>query len=167
MEHLCGSSFLHGFGDLFTHLFSHFVAHVSLQKVQVGQLLDEVFQDDTVSVLMCFQCVCKEISYSGFDKFGQHMQKGNICYRDDRRREVLQIIAGDPNGAAEEAWSYNMCAKRYKDHFGQAVATDPDMDDSSFEWFRNVKRQGGVERILCCPEDVMRTSSCRHGDTLV
>ena len=129
--------------------------------------VDEVFRDDTVSVLMCFQCACKEISYSGFDKFGQRMQKGNICYRDDRRREVLQIIAGDPNGAAEEAWSYNMCAKRYKDHFGQAVATDPDMDDSSFEWFRNVKRQGGVERILCCPEDVMRTSSCRHGDTFV
>ena len=60
-----------------------------------------------------------------------------------------------------------MSAKRFKDHTGQAAATDPDMSDASFEWFRNVKRQGGVERILCCPEDVTRASRCRHSETFV
>ena len=60
-----------------------------------------------------------------------------------------------------------MSAKRFKDHFGVAVADDPGMAEGSFEWFRNVKRDGGIERVLCCPEDVSRTSKCRHGETFV
>ena len=61
-----------------------------------------------------------------------------------------------------------MSAKRYKDHFGEAVAADPGMAEGSFEWFRNVQRGPGVvERILCCPEDVSRTSKCKHADSFV
>ena len=57
--------------------------------------ISEVFTDDSVQVLMCFLCACKELSHSGFDKFGRPMQKGNICFRKDTQA-TLRIIRGDP-----------------------------------------------------------------------
>ena len=91
------------------------------------QHVGEVITSDSVQVLMCFMCACMELSINGYNKFGQGMQKGNICFRTDMKKAVLQIIAGDSDEAAEESWKYNMSAKHYKDHFGQAVASDPDM----------------------------------------
>ena len=41
------------------------------------------------------------------------------------------------------------------------------MAEGPFEWFRSVRRVGCIEGILCCPEDVVRTSRCRHGETFV
>ena len=125
----------------------------------------EVFRDDNVQVLMCFMCACKEVAHTGHNKFGEEVEKGNICYRRGNKKTLLQIIAGD--GVAEEAWQFNMSAKKFKDRFGQAVSVDPGMQDESWEWFRNVRRRSGVDRILCCPEDVVRSAKCRHGDTFV
>ena len=127
----------------------------------------EVLRDDNVQVLMCFMCACKELSHSGFDKFGRPQQKGNICYRRGTTNALINILRGDADPKAEEAWTFNMSAKRFKDRFGDAVAEDPGMSDSCFEWFRNVRRSGKVERVLCCPEDVVRTSKCRHDETFI
>ena len=41
----------------------------------------QVFRDDNVHVLMCFMCACKEVAHTGYDKFGDNIQTGNICYR--------------------------------------------------------------------------------------
>ena len=38
--------------------------------------VSEVFTDDSVQVLMCFMCACKELSHAGYDKFGNDMQNG-------------------------------------------------------------------------------------------
>ena len=89
----------------------------------------EVLSNDEhcIEVLMCFQCACKELAHYGYNKFGHGMQKGAICYRDNKKA-ILDIIAGESDDAVEKAWDSNMSAKRYKDHFGKAVASDPDMD---------------------------------------
>ena len=122
----------------------------------------EVFNDDNVRVLMCFMCACKELSHQGYDKFGDLVQKGNICYRWAHKPTILQTIGGDRDEAAREAWSFNLSAKRFKDTFGAVVAADPGMEENSWEWFRNVERSGRVDRILCCPEDVVRSKKCHH-----
>ena len=127
----------------------------------------EVFREDNIQVLMCFMCACKEVAHAGFDKFGEQLEKGNICYRTENKAAVLRIIAGDKDTSADEAWQFNMSAKRFKDTFGQAVSMDPDMRDGSSEWFRNVRRRGRVDRVLCCPEDVCRSTRCRHPDNFV
>ena len=129
----------------------------------------EVFREDNVEVLMCFVCACKEVSHQGFDKFGRPAHKGNIRHRKDAKykKVLLQIIAGDSDAASEASWNANLSAKRFKDHFGEAVAVDPGMQDGSWEWFRNVRRRGGVHRVLCCPEDVRRSATCRHADHFV
>ena len=131
---------------------------------RVMQHVSEVFTNDTVQVLMCFICACKELAHSGYDKFGKGLEKGNICYRRGNKKALLSILQGDP---ANDAWEYNMSSKRFKDRFGRTVASDPDMAESSFEWFRKVKRKSGVERILCCPEDVRKTEKCKHDDISV
>ena len=69
-------------------------------------------------------------------------------------------MEGDHDEAAREAWNFNLSAKRFKDTFGAVVATDPGMQEDSWEWFRNVVRDGRVDRILCCPEDVV--TKCNH-----
>ena len=71
---------------------------------------------------------------------------------------ILNILHGDADDSAQEAWTYNLSAKRFKDTFGEAVASDPGMEDSSHEWFRNIRRRGRVDRVLCRPEDVGQTS---------
>ena len=124
-----------------------------------------MFTYGVVHVLMCCLCACKKLSYSGYDKFGGRMQKGDICYRRNKVG-LLKVIRGDTGGTAKKAWDYNLSAKRYKDHFGEAVAADPGMSDSSHEWFRNVVRGKRVDRVLCCPEDIARTSRCRHDETI-
>ena len=135
----------------------------------------EVFKEDNIEVLMCFVCVCREVAYRGYNKFGRRTQKGNISYRQasqgDRTKKaaLLQILAGDHvDAAAADAWACNLSAKRFKDHFGEAVSMDPGMQDGCWEWFRKVRRRDNSEhRILCCPEDVRKSASCRHADHFV
>ena len=67
--------------------------------------VSEVFTNDSVQVLMCFMCACKELSHAGYDKFGNAIQKGEICYRRNNTKALLQIIRGDPNSASDEAWN--------------------------------------------------------------
>ena len=61
----------------------------------------QVFRNDNVHVLMCFLCACKEVAHTGYDKFGEAVQKGNICYRRTSKHTILQIIRGDSDEAAE------------------------------------------------------------------
>ena len=126
----------------------------------------EVFREDNVHVLMCFLCACKEISHTGYDKFGKAVQKGNICYR-SHKEHLRQIIIGDQDRQAAEAWQFNLSAKRLKDKFGQAVSTDPIMQSDCFHWQRKVRRRGTVEHVLCCPEDVIPSTKCRHDETYI
>ena len=100
------------------------------------------FREDSVATLMCFVFSCKELAITGYDMFGEQVQKGKILYRTNKA-QVLHIIAGDVDEAAEESWRFNMSAKYYKDRFGAAVARDPGMQTDSTEWFRHVRRQGG------------------------
>ena len=46
----------------------------------------QVFKNDNVHVLMCFMCACKEIAHAGFNKSGEGVEKGNICYRRDKKK---------------------------------------------------------------------------------
>ena len=80
---------------------------------------------------------------------------------------LRDILCGDSNTASKKAWEVNLSAKRFKDQFGDAVATDPGMQEGCFEWIRKVKRASGVDRVLCCPEDVLRSSRCKHDDETV
>ena len=93
----------------------------------------EVFREDNVQVLMRFVCARKEVAHAGFDKFGEQREKGDICYRIHNMAAALRIIAGDKDSSADEAWQFNMSAKRFKDTFGQAVSMDTDMQDGSSE----------------------------------
>mgnify|MGYP005676530665 CR=1 FL=1 len=129
--------------------------------------VQQVFREDNIQVLMCFLCACKEIAYDGYDKFGSPVRKGNIAFRSNK--DILhQILCGNKEDSnAEEAWEYNLSAKRFKNRFGSAVSTDPGMQNDSFEWFRRVRRHGGYESILCCPEDVQTSKQCSHNSTSV
>ena len=126
----------------------------------------EVFREDNIRARMCFACACKEAQHKGANKFGHKVETDNMCYRADNEAAALRIIAGDKKGGvdpdAEEAWQFNMSEKRFKDRFGQAVSTDPNMKDSSTEWFREVRRRRGVDRVLCCPEDLYPSWECHH-----
>ena len=133
---------------------------------RVMRHVSEVFREDNIKVLMCFSCACREMLCNGYDKFGKKFQKGNISMRSDPK-EFGKILCGDEDDAAKTAWSANLSAKRFKFQYGKAVATDPGMQDDCFEWIRKVRRNGQVESILCCPEDVERTSKCRHDATFV
>jgi hypothetical protein len=128
--------------------------------------VSEVFGEDNVKVLMCFSCACKEIAYSGYDKFGFPVQKGKIAMRRNRK-QLQKILGGDEDEAARTAWDANLSAKRFKSLYGDAVATDPGMQADSFEWIRKVRRAGGVDTILCCPEDVEMSRACKHDFSFV
>ena len=128
--------------------------------------VSEVFREDNAMVLMCFSCACKEIAYTGYDKFGNSIQKGNICMRQDPQA-LKQILCSDADEASRQTWSSNFSAKRFKSLYGKAVATDPGMQDDCFEWVRKVSRNGTVDTMLCCPEDVEMTSKCKHDVSFV
>ena len=52
----------------------------------------EVFREDRAATLMCFVCSCKELSITGYNMFGEQVQKGNMSYRTNKA-QVLHIIA--------------------------------------------------------------------------
>ena len=128
------------------------------------QHLGEVFYEDNVSTLMCFICGCKHIRHSGFDKRGHEVRKGNIDYRPDMHRTLERMFC-DPDW--ETSWRHNFSYKSFRDRFGDAVASDPGMQDGSYEWKRNIQRNGSLEEMLCCPEDVKPGPKCRHDENTV
>ena len=131
---------------------------ISTDRRSLSQL-GEVFYEKNVETLMCFICSCKHIHHTGFDKFGRSYPKGTISYHTD----VKDMFSEKTNG---ESWTYNLSAKRFKDTFGNAVATDPFLQDDVFEWKRKVLDKNNDEAI-CCPEDVEKSVKCRHDDDTV
>ena len=128
--------------------------------------ISQVFREDNVKVLMCFSCACKELAYVGNDSFGNVIEKGMISMRANHK-QLRNIICGDEDEKGCEAWEANLSAKRFKAQFGEAVATDPGMQEGCFEWIRRVRRRSGIDTILCCPEDVKATARCQHDVSFV
>ena len=128
--------------------------------------LKEVFYEENVTVTMCFVCGCKHIQHRGFDKFGLRQEKGTIAYRDHGDFEaVMKSILGDDS--YRDFWDSNLSAKRFKATFGEAVQSDPFLqeDEFRFEWKRRVF--GRDDEAFCCPEDVLRGGACQHDDNTV
>ena len=65
-------------------------------------------------------------------------------------------------GSEDDAWKYNLSGKFYKDRFGNATETAPDLRHGCMEWKRKVHCKGDIEELICCPEDVTPTSKCKH-----
>ena len=126
--------------------------------------LGEVFREENITTLMCFVCGCKHLRHNGSDKFGTKIRKGTIDFRDDVHDLVNKMFTHEDYN---HFWEYNLSMKRFKDRFGEAVKCDPGLQSQSFEWKRKIYRQGVWEEALCCPEDVQRGPSCRHGDEVV
>ena len=117
-----------------------------------------------MKVSMCFVCGCKHIQHKGFDKFGLPQEKGTIAYRDHGEFEaVMQRILSDDS--YREFWDYNLSVKRFKATFGEAVQSDPFLQEGGFEWKRRVF--GRDDEAFCCPEDVLRGAACQHDDETV
>ena len=91
--------------------------------------LGEVFYEDNVTALICFVCGCKHLRHDGYDKFGKPMRKGTIDYRSDMHRTLKKIFESDDY---ETSWRYNFSYKYFKDRFGDAVASDPDLHDGVY-----------------------------------
>ena len=111
---------------------------------------------------MCFICSCKYVFHEGVDKFGRPADKGQISY--NRNSNLLHRIL---TAHDTESWKYNLGAKFYKDRFGKATATAPDLQPGSWEWKRKVVCTECDEEILCCPGDVVRTNHYRHENEYV
>ena len=65
----------------------------------------------------------------------------------------------------EDSRKYNLSFKYFKNRFGDAVKSDPHLQEGVFEWRRKVA--GSTEEVLCCPEDVLRGARCTHDDLTV
>jgi len=132
------------------------------------QHVGEVLREDSVSVLMCFICACKHIRHRGYDLFGRPIEKGKIyCPTNDK---VLRgLLHGSEEESTEQSFEYNLsCDFWKKRRLHEAVEMDPFFpDEETFEWSRRVTRHDVQKTMLCCPEDVRRSSRCKHEDTEV
>ena len=126
--------------------------------------LGETFKEDSVKTLMCYVCSCKKMCHEGFGKFGARQQKGDISYRDDEKLLRDKLLTHKDKSPA---WQHNCSLKRFKTQFGDAVRTDPHMNENSYEWKRKVNDHGEVAEAMCCPEDVQKSPQCTHDDTFV
>ena len=124
--------------------------------------LGEVFFEENVEVLMCFICGCKHVHHKGFDKFGVPVQKGTIAYRSDVDVILRRILCGSSH---KQSWDYNLSWKRFKATFGEAVQRDTFLREGVFEWKRRVLERN--DEAVCCPEDVLQTTTCQHGEDTV
>ena len=122
----------------------------------------EVFREEEVKTLMCYVCACKHIAHEGVNKFGEPRQKGNIAMR--RLGSSHRHLLAD---SGSTSWKYNLSAKYYKDRFGKATASALDLQAGCMEWKRHVQCKRGTEEVLCCPEDVMKSNACTHGEDMV
>ena len=145
--------------------YHNFHRHESLSVIRrCLHQLAEVFREDNVSSLICFICGCKHVCCEGFDKFGATAHKGTIRFRTNTQG-ILQSILGE--GKDKFLRMHNLSSKRFKDHFGDAVKTDPFLQQGLFEWQRSVHGSKTGDEAFCCPEDVARSASCKHDDHTV
>ena len=99
--------------------------------------IGEIFFETNMEVLMCFVCGGKHMKHSGCDKFGNLKEKGDLSIRTGQR-ELEKILIGRQTSSDETAWDYNMSYKFFKDRFGAAVQSDPELQRNSPEWFRKI-----------------------------
>ena len=118
--------------------------------------IGEVFHEENIQTLVCFICGCKHVCHEGVDKFGKPQQKGTISVRRHVHLQKLLQSVGAGSG------KYNHSFTFYKDRFGKATAAAPDLQDGCMEWKKLVSSKQGDDEVLCCPEDVCRTSLCQH-----
>ena len=129
--------------------------------------LGETFYEDNIKCLMCFVCGCKHLYHRGFNKFGDSVDKGEINYHDDSDHVLELLLHGGKRDLMKNAWTFNMSRKRFKTHFGDAVCTDASFAKETWEWKRRTNRNGEIEEVMCNPEDVMRSMSCKHDENTV
>ena len=83
--------------------------------------------------------------------FGVRSQKATIDGRTDVRG-ILQRILGETK--EKFLWTHNLSSKRFKDHFGKAVESDPFLQQGLCEWHQNVANNKDGDQAFCCLEDV-------------
>ena len=120
------------------------------------QHVGEVFYEDNVLTLICFMCNCKHLAHIGCNKFGEPQRKGRISMRTKMASKLQE---------QKTSWSYNSSYKRFRNTFGDAVSTDPHLQEGSWEWKRRLQGRDENSDMLCSPEDVRRSATCRHPDT--
>ena len=131
--------------------------------MQFGGRTAQVFCEEQVQTYLCFICACKHVAHEGVDKFGKPCGKGTIAMR--RLGSQLKHLLAESHTTA---WQQNLSAKYYQERFGEATAMAPDLQGGSLEWKRKVRTtEGSEELLLCCPEDVTKSSSCRHSEEWV
>ena len=126
--------------------------------------MQEVLHPDNCKTLMCFICNSKHMYYRGIDKFGEEYHAGRIDYRNNVKDRVhLRNIFADAHSDSS-FYAKNLCAKRFRRNYGDAVEKDPLLFKSgSTEWQRNVFNGRKIcGEVLCNPEDVMASSRCQH-----
>ena len=120
------------------------------------QSVGEVFNKNHVSVMICFICGCKHVQYAGYDMFGKATNKGKISQVCDSRW-LTKLFSEDGKPTSILSLS------TFQDLYGEAVASDPFLQNGSSEWVRRVHSSG--EFLMCCPEDVQLSSKCKHPNT--
>lgn len=129
--------------------------------------LGETFEENNIKCLMCFVCGCKYLYHQGFNKFGDPINKGDIDYHEDIDRVLSRLLHGDKKHSLQQAFSFNLSRKRFKDRFGEAVRTDDSFANDTWEWKRITHHNGEDEEVMCNPEDVLRSTLCLHDDHIV
>ena len=119
------------------------------------QSVGEVFNKDHISVLICCMCGCKHVHYSGYDMFGEPANKGRIypCCESKWLEKLFSEEAGDEPNAS-------LSLTLFQEFYGDAVANDLFLQRNSPEWVWRVRQSG--QPLLCCPEDVKLSNSCKH-----
>ena len=106
--------------------------------------LGEILQDDRIQTLMCFVCGCKHVRMSGFNKYGEPFEKGDISFRDSFSKflDIMLHGEGDREEIYDRTWDYNMSWKKFRTNYGSAVDSDPTLQEGSWEWKRKTLRHG-------------------------
>ena len=96
--------------------------------------------------------------------FGDPKEKGKISYCRDKNLLDVVLHGKSDDRDLEQAFQYNLSYTFFKKRkLHEALATDPYLCDVSNEWCRTVDRNNVTEMMLCCPEDVLRSTTCVHG----
>jgi len=80
---------------------------------------------------------------------------------------LSRLLHGDEDDSLQQAFMFNLSRKRFKDRFGEAVRTDDSFANDTWEWKRVTHRNGEDEEVMCNPEDVLRSTLCRHDEHTV
>ena len=138
----------------------------SIDRRALQNVVDAI-SEETISCLMCFIRSCKHFRVSGYDAFGEPRDLGKIRYLEPDHYLVKELVNGSKNNVAQVARDQNISEDLFQRRFGDALAKDPTWVQDNFEWRRVVSQATFKEVLLCCPEDVRQTQTCKHSDHMV